>query len=236
MKYSIPFTRMQVSSVPCILWGRPSDKVYLFVHGKMSDKESAGHFAEIADTMDFQTFSFDLPMHGERANEEDRCDIFNGIRDLTVIADYVFSRFSRVCLYACSLGAYFSLHAYRRRMFENCLFQSPIVDMHHLIQKMMTWYNVSVERLEREKEVDTPIDILSWDYYQYVLSHPIRQWNSPTSILFAGKDDLQSADVMKAFSERFGCRLTVSPGSLHPFMEPADAPVVEKWLKDSMAK
>jgi len=101
-------------------------------------------------------------------NESDRCDIWNGIRDLTAVGAYVFDRWSGVSLYACSLGAFFSLHAYKNRRFERCLFQSPILDMEYLVGQMMTWFDITPERLEREKEIDTPIDLLSWDYYQYV--------------------------------------------------------------------
>ena len=49
---------LSVSGIPALLWGAPSKKVYLFVHGKMSCKESAGEFAEIAAEHGWQTLSF----------------------------------------------------------------------------------------------------------------------------------------------------------------------------------
>ena len=226
--------RIKVGKIPCIVWGEPSDKVYLCVHGKMSDKESARELAVIAQSKGWQTFSFDLPMHGERIHESERADIFHGIRDLNIIADYVFSHYQKVSLYACSLGAYFSLHAYKNRRIEKCLFQSPIVDMKHLIDKMMVWFDITLERLEKEKEIETPIDLMSWEYYRYVLSHPITEWNIPTHILFGGRDDLQSTEVMNDFAGRFSCNLTVSQDSLHPFIEKGDILVVHKWLSDNL--
>ena len=89
-----------------------------------------------------------------------------------------------------------------------------------------------IERLEREQEIDTPIDVLSWKYHQYVKNHPICRWDVPTCILFAGMDNLQSRQGMEAFAKRFGCRLTIAEHSQHPFMEEGDIPVVENWLKE----
>ena len=100
-------TRIEINHIPTLVWGEKSDKVYLCVHGKMSSKESAEGIAKIAEQRGYQTISFDLPGHGERKDEDERCDIWNGIRDLTVIGDYVFANWKEVSLYACSLGAYF---------------------------------------------------------------------------------------------------------------------------------
>lgn len=132
-------------------------------------------FAEIAEKKGYQTLSFDLPEHGERTNGNDRCDIWNGIHDLNVIADYAFSKWNQVFLYACSLGAYFSLHACSGRKIEKCLFQSPVVDMEYLIRQMFLWFQVTEEKLCVEKEIPTPVDTLRWDYYQYVKEHPFMQ-------------------------------------------------------------
>jgi len=226
--------RVSIGGIPAVIWGERSDKVYLCVHGKMSSKEAAEYIAVEAEKKGYQTISFDLPQHGERAAEDRRCDIRNGILDLNTVGDYVFANWSSVSLFACSLGAYFSLHAYKDRSFEKALFQSPIVDMEYLIRQMMRWFSVSEERLEREKEIDTPIDLMSWDYYRYVLDHPVEKWDIPTAILFGAKDELQSQDVMQAFAERFGCSLTISQTSEHPFMAESDGPIVARWLRDNL--
>ena len=202
---------IDIQGIPALVWGEPSDKVYLCVHGKMSCKESVEGLARIAEEKGYQTISFDLPQHGERQGESDRCDIWNGVHDLTVVADYVFSRWQEVSLYACSLGAFFALHAYKNYTFRKCLFQSPILDMEHLIRQMMLWFGIS----EQQK-------------------HPINMWYHPTSILFAEKDNLQSREVVDRFAAKFGCQLTVAENSHHPFMEEADMPVVENWLWESI--
>ncbi len=227
-------SKITIGGIPALVWGQPSDKVYLCVHGKMSSKESAQGLAEIAAEKGWQTISFDLPQHGERVHEADRCDVWNGVRDLLLVGDYVFRRWKQVALYACSLGAYFSLHAYAERPFCNCLFQSPILDMEYLIRQMFLWFNVTPERLEAEGEIDTPIDPLRWDYYQYVQKNPVTAWNVPTHILYGGRDDLQSYQVIRAFAERFGCQVTLAENSQHPFMEESDFPIVDGWLKENI--
>ena len=226
--------KIEIGNIPVIVWGEKSKKVYLFVHGKMSSKESAKTFAKIASQKGYQTISFDLPQHGERQDQKDRCNIWNGMRDLAVVGDYTFANWKEVSLFACSLGAYFSLNTYHTYNVKKCLFQSPILDMEYLIKQMMVWFDISEERLAQEKEVYTPIDIMSWDYYQYVKAHPILKWNVPTHILFGGKDNLQSLNVVKDFTDRFHCGLTIAENSEHPFMEEKDAQIVNQWLQDNI--
>ncbi len=226
---------ISIDNIPSIIWGEKSNKVYLYVHGKMSCKEHAENFAEIAEKKGYQTLSFDLPEHGDRKdNNNYRCDIWNGIHDLTVIGNYVFSMWSEVSLFACSLGAYFSLNTYADRKFMNCLFQSPVLDMEYLVQQMFCWFNITEDKLFTEKEILTPVDLLRWDYYQYIKSHPITKWNIPTSILYGGKDTLQSIDAIQKFVKVYDCKLTISQSSEHPFMEDNDAKIVHTWLEENI--
>lgn len=226
--------RIEIQHIPAIVWGNASDKVWLCVHGKQSSKEAFEELASIAWEKGWQTLSFDLPQHGQRANSSERCDIWNGMRDLAIIGDHAFQQWQRVSLYACSLGAYFSLQTYPDRPFEKCLFQSPIVDMHYLIRQMMRWFSITEERLAQEKEISTPVDLMTWKYYQYVLKHPIEKWNIPTQILFGGRDQLQSLPVIRAFAQRFACSVTVAENSDHPFMEEADSAIVREWLQKNL--
>lgn len=152
------------------------------------------------------------------------------MHDLNVIADSIFAKWNQVSLYACSLGAYFSLNTYVNRPFDKCLFQSPIVDMKWLVEHMMMWSGVTAEQLEEEKEIAADVDTLRWDYYQYIEAHPIAKWPFATSILYGGKDNLQPLESLKSFADRFQCELTVSEQSEHPFMNPADYGIVEEWM------
>lgn len=225
---------IRINNIPSILWGEKSDKIYIYVHGKMSCKEYAEQFAKIAQEKGYQTLSFDLPEHGERQGSDYRCDIINGMNDLSLIGNYVFSNWNNVSLFACSLGAYFSLNAYGKRKFSKCLFQSPILNMEYVIRQMFLWYDITEERLCLEKEITTPLDTLSWDYFQYVLKHPIKDWNIPTWILYGEKDNLQPLEVIQTFVEAHNCKLRVSKNSEHPFMQSEDIKTVEKWLKTNI--
>ena len=99
---------------------------------------------------------------------------------------------------------------------------------------MMEWFAISEERLAKEKEIETPIDLMTWEYFQYVKNHPVQKWNIDTRILFAGKDNLQSKEVVNDFAERFGCSMTVSKDSEHLFMSEGDGKIVEQWLVDNI--
>lgn len=227
-------SEIKIGGIPAILWGESSDRLYIHVHGKMSRKEYAEDFACIANAKGIQTLSFDLPEHGERKNSKERLDVWNGIRDLKTISDYAFQGWKELSLFACSIGAYFSLNTYSGMKFEKCLFQSPVVDMEYLVNQMMLWFDVTPERLEEEKEIPNAVDPLRWDYYQYILSHPVKEWNIPTAILYGAKDELQSREVMEAFARRFSCELTVSENSEHPFMTSGDKIIVDRWLAENI--
>lgn len=225
---------LTIGTIPCILWGEPQEKIYIHVHGKQSRKEYAEQFAEIAESKGYQTLSFDLPEHGERVGENVRCDVWNGVHDLNVIADYAFSHWDSVSLFACSLGAYFSLNAYTDRKFEKCLFQSPIVDMKWLVTHMMLWSGVSEQELRDKKEIPTEIDTLRWDYYRYIFENPVLKWPFPTAVLYGGKDKLQPLSSLQAFCEQFGAKLTVSENSEHPFMGKEDFGIVDMWIRENI--
>ncbi len=221
-----------INNIPSIIWGDESEQVYLFVHGKMSSKESAADFAEIATSKGYQVISFDLPAHGERYDLNYPCDIINGIHDLNIISEYALNHWKQHSLFACSLGAYFSLHAYKEIPFQKCLFLSPIVNMIYLVHNMFQWFNVSEKQLEKEKKIPTPIDTLSWDYYQYIKKHPIDKWISPTYILYGALDELQSPGCMKEFSLEFNVKLKVAEGCDHPFGGENASKIVIQWMQE----
>ncbi|TCO81808.1 hypothetical protein EV212_1226 [Frisingicoccus caecimuris] len=227
-------TKFYIGKIPVIIWGAKSDKVYIYVHGKMSDKESAETFAQIAENKGYQTISFDLPEHGERKDENYRCDIWNGISDLHQISAYTFANWKSVSLFACSLGAYFSLQAYKDITFEKCFFLSPIVNMEYLIKNMFLWFHITEEMLYTKKEIPTPIDTLSWDYYQYVKKNPVTRWNNPTYILYGCKDNLQSLQIIENFAKSNSVSLTISKYSEHSFMGNGDDEVIKSWICDNL--
>ena len=104
--------------------------------------------------------------------------------------------------------------------------------MEYLIHQMFTWFGVTEEELQEKHEISTPIDILSWKYYSYIKEHPIEEWSFSTNILYGGKDNMQSMEVMKKFCNRFQCHLTISENSEHPFMVKEDEEIVCQWLME----
>ncbi len=230
--------RIEVNGIPALIWGEPSESVYLVVHGKMSCKEDARFIAEKAIAKGYQILSFDLPEHGERKNNTTyRCDVWNGVRDVTDMADFAFRRWKNVCLAATSLGAYFSLHAFTdetRFPLNNVVFMSPILDMNYLVHQMFIWFDVTEEKLQAAGEIPTPVDPLRWDYYQYIQNHPTTTWPYPTSILYGGKDTMQSYECIRKFADQFGAKITLSLESEHPFMETSDMPVVSSFLEKNL--
>lgn len=229
---SIDIEMLSIAGIPALVWGRMSDKVYIHVHGKMSCKEHAEVFALVAQEKGYQTLSFDLPEHGERAGDHVyRCDVWNGPRNLKRIANYAFNCWKAVSLYGSSLGAFFSLHAYKNLPIERCLFQSPIVDMEHLVMKIMEQFGMTADELREKGEIPNPIDTLRWDYYQYVNENPITAWGIPTAILYGGNDWFQSEDVIRSFASAHWCDLTIVPGREHAFMDEGDGEIVRAWYQ-----
>lgn len=225
---------LKIENIPAILWGDKSDKLFVVVHGNMSNKadDAIVVFAEEATAVGYQVLSFDLPEHGERKDENYACKVQNCVQDLNTIMGYAKSLSNNISVFACSMGAYFSLLAYSHEPLQQCLFLSPVVDMERIINNMMTWFNVSESRLETEKEISTPIgQTLYWDYYCYVKEHPIVNWNKQTSILYGAEDNLCEFDVVSDFAKGFHCDLQVMENGEHYFHTEEQLQFFRLWLK-----
>lgn len=225
--------RLRIENIPAVLWGERADDVYLCVHGRMADKEEARGFVERAALKNYQTISFDLPGHGDRKNEDCPCTVWNAVRDLEAIGMYAQQGWRSVSLFGVSLGAYFSLLAYKDTPLKKCLFLSPVLDMERLIRNMMTYFGASEEMLKEEREIPTPMgETLSWDYYCYVRENPIERWNTPTAILYGSEDELVERETVERFTGLFGCNLTVLKGSRHWFHTEHQLAFLDEWLDE----
>lgn len=225
----------KICDIPAILWGSASSKVYLYLHGKGGNKEEAALFSSVVCPLGWQVLSIDLPEHGERRRESNSFDPWHCVKELSLVLAYVKSQWKQVALYANSIGAWFSLLSFAKEQFENCLFVSPILDMKALIETMMRWANVSEERLEKEKRIPTQFgETLSWDYWTYVLRHPITAWPSSTKILYAGRDHLVSRDIVEQFVRRFHCDLCVMETGEHWFHTEEQLDFLRQWLLDNL--
>ena len=58
--------KILIEGIPAIIWGEASEKVYIHVHGKMSRKEYAEAFAEIAEKISNSANVFMIPGYGRK--------------------------------------------------------------------------------------------------------------------------------------------------------------------------
>ena len=131
--------RINIDGIPSIIWGEKSSKVFIAVHGNMSNKEDEviKILAEKVIGKGYQLLSFDLPEHGERKNDTAYlCKVQNCVKDLKQIIEYAKLNYNEINLWACSMGAYFSLVAYKNENIEQCIFLSPVVNMKVIIDNM----------------------------------------------------------------------------------------------------
>ena len=221
-----------IHGIPAVLYGDSSEKLFLYIHGKMGCKEEAARFAEIVCPKGYQVLSMDLPGHGERADEMERFVPWEVVPELRAVCGFAWQRWEKISLYANSIGAYFSLLAYRDAKLEKSLFVSPILDMEKLIRDMMGWAGVTREQLQQAGEIPTAFgDTLSWKYLTYAEEHPITKWDSPTVILYAGQDHLTERETVDDFSQRFGCTVTVMENGEHWFHTEEQMAVLDAWLR-----
>ena len=226
--------RKVIDGIPALIWGDKSDKVFITVHGNMSNKEDEviKILAEIVVNSGYQLLSFDLPEHGDRKNDTAYlCKVQNCVKDLNDIMEYAKKNYKKINLCACSMGAYFSLLAYKTEDVGQCIFLSPIVNMKIVIDNMMIWSNVTEKELQALKEIKTNFkETLYWDYYKYVKDNPVTNWNKKTYILYGNKDNMQSEDIIKAFSNKFNYTLQILENGEHYFHTKEQLDFYKEWL------
>lgn len=220
-------------SLPAVLYGERSDRVYLYLHGRHGCKEEAAALAPVLCAGGWQILAVDLPEHGERRNDPDdkkECFPWTVIPEWKAVVKWLDERYSRVALIAVSMSAWFVMRTFRDRAFDHALFLSPIADLRLVIEDMMARAGVTASDLGWKQHIPTAEgETLHWDYYAYAAYQPINRWDTPTEILYAENDALQPRQVMEAFAARFGCHITTIPGE-HRI--PPEDPALQAWLAD----
>lgn len=225
----------KIKNIPALLCGEPSEQVFLFVHGRCGCKEEALAFAPFACPKGWQVLAIDLPGHGERLAEPADFGPFVAIPELQTVLSYMQTRWQKIALYANSIGAWFSMLAFSDVSFERALLVSPLLDMNALIASQMAQLGVTPQQLEAKQLIPVEgADPLSWDYYCFAREHPIAKWNVPTSLLYAGHDNITSRATAEAFSRRFSCRMTVMEDGEHWFHTPEQLSVLHAWIEKSL--
>lgn len=223
---------IDINGVPAILWGQQSQRLFLYVHGKGGNKEEASAFSEIVCQRGFQALSIDLPEHGQRKSETDTFNPWHAVPELKKVMEYAKKHWKNISLFANSIGAWFSMLSFGNETLEQCLFVSPVVDMKHLVSKMMKWANVSEIQLQHELVIPTDFgESLSWNYWKYILENPVVKWEFPTQILYGEFDNLIDRDIIESFSHKFKCDLTIMENGEHWFHTPEQLNVLNAWVE-----
>ena len=226
--------RIKINNIPSIIWGEKSSKVFIAIHGNMSNKEDKviEILANKVTNKGYQLISFDLPEHGERKIDTNYlCKVQNCVNDLKQIIEYAKVNYNEINIWACSIGAYFSLLAYKDEDLKQCLFLSPVVNMKIIIENMMLWSNTTEKELNEKQEIKTDFgQTLYWDYYLYVKENPITNWNKKTYILYGNKDNMQNENIIEDFSNEFNCDLTILKNGEHYFHTEEQLNFYNDWL------
>lgn len=223
--------KLKIQGIPVVIYGEPSEKVWIYVHGKQSAKEAAGRFAQTACGRGCQVLSADLPEHGERSGGPVPLDPWHAVPELREISAWASRRWERKALRCTSLGAWLSLLAFGDGSgLDKALFVSPVLDMELLILDMMQWANVSEELLQEAGKIPTDFgETLSWEYLEYARTHKVTDWETPTSILYAGGDTLIRRESVEYFARCFGADLTVMEEGEHWFHTPEQVAFLRRW-------
>ena len=228
--------KININNIPSIIWGEKSNKIFIAVHGNMSNKkdEVIRILAEKAVEKGYQVLSFDLPEHGERKKDQEYlCKVQNCVSDLKQVINFVKTDYDEINLWACSMGAYFSLLTYKDENIKKCLFLSPVVNMKLIIDNMMLWSNTSENDLREKQEIKTDFGVtLYWDYYEYVKNNPITNWNIKTSILYGNKDNPQDENIIRNFCNKFNCELSILENGEHYFHTEEQLEFYKNWLDE----
>lgn len=222
--------RFSIGHLPAVLYGAPSDRVWLFLHGKQGHKEEGLDFAKFFCPKGWQVFSIDMPEHGQRQGGPEKLVPWQVVPELEAVMAYTREHWGQVALRANSIGAWFAMQAFAKTPPVRSLFVSPILDMAELICTMMGWAGVTEAELEARGEIETAFgETLSWRYWQYALGHPIIRWDSPTAVLYGGLDNLTPRSTAEDFAARFHADLTVMEDGEHWFHTPEQLDVLRRW-------
>lgn len=223
---------IKISHISAIIWGRDSGRLYLYIHGQGGNKEEANQIAETACKHGYQILSVDLPEHGSRKGGTSSFDPWHILPELKTVMDFAKGRWEEISLFAVSIGCWFSMLGFQGEYLKNSLFVSPVLDMKQLTLKMMDWANVSEARLKQEFIIETSFgQTLSWEYWQYVLEHPIEKWGIPTKILYGENDNLIDYGTVEQFSCQYNCNVTVMEGGEHWFRTEQQLEFMCNWFR-----
>ncbi len=193
-----------IGSIPALLIGKKSEKVFLFVHGLHGWKEEALPFAKVAVPKGYHILTVDLTV--ERKPWE-------VLLVLNEVRDYMYNNWKSVSIRANSIGSWFSLQAFQSKKVDQALFVSPILDMKRFIELLP----------QRED-----------DYYEWVVNNPIIRWDAPTYILRPKNDQIVDERVNQSFLSSHRCKVQVMDDGEHWFHTLQQLDVLRRWEEDKL--
>ena len=224
--------KFMINHIPAVLYGEPSDKVFLYVHGRDGNKEVAVSFYQKVKAAGWQVLSIDLPKHGERLESAEKFNPWMIVPELNLMYSYAHDQWDTIGICADGIGAYFALRAFQRDTFEQGVFISPNVDMARYIDDALEAGELTPDDLKAAQRLDTCHGVhLSWDYYLYTHANPIKDWDTPTEILIGKEDIFVNPEAIQEFAQRFGCGVTVAADCDHSFSDDKQQLVLEEWVK-----
>ncbi len=197
-------------------------KAALYVHGKGGTSAEAASYQKNCPGFDVIGVNYDgsYPWTAEKHIRAEYEALAGKYESITLIAN--------------SIGAYFAMYALQTCGIEKALFISPVLDMEQLILDMMQWAGVTEGVLQEQGEIPTDFgETLSWEYLHFVRAHPIT-WNTPTEILYGGRDHLISRETVNNFTARHRVSLTVMEDGEHWFHTKEQLAFLDKWLQQAL--
>lgn len=225
--------KIRIDGIPAILWGEASDKIIIAAHGSHSSKidDCMWILAEEATKQGYQVLTFDLPQHGERVYETDILMPNECVRELKIIYTYAKERAQKISLFGCSIGAYFQLLTFAKEDIDRVWFLSPVTDMERIIHNLMNYCHVTEEEFKEKILIENDMGSLYFPYYEYVRSHPIKEWPHRTYILRGEKDILCEYSYVEHFANHFGCELTEQKDGEHWFHTEEELEFFRNWIR-----
>ena len=191
----------------------------LYIHGKGGSPAESRHYLPLFPGCDVEGLTYHPVTPWETAAE---------IRESVTQWK---KEYGNILLIANSIGAFFAMHAGIDTMIRKAYFISPVIDMEKLITDMMHLAHVTEAELESRGVIPTALgEDLSWEYLQYVRTHPVR-WNAPTRILYGSRDQMTAYDTIRAFAGKCGAELTVMENGEHWFHTEEEMRFLDNWIR-----